>query len=120
MARIRQASDRPLTAKFVSTGEGIAATGMLTCRLRDVMAFMFTSLKGLQYVGSAIVEMQDMVNLNLIQYIFMVGATFGSPRNVVSVNKRQFTWFLNIYRTSEYTLSLELLKINKSIGSFGV
>ena len=70
MARIQQASDRPLTAKFVSTGEGIAATGTLTSRLRDVMVFMFTSLKRLQYAGFAIVEMQDMVNLNLIQYIF--------------------------------------------------
>lgn len=71
MARIQQASDRPLTAKFVSTGEEIAATGMLTSRLRDVMVFMFTSLKGLPYVGFAIVEMQDMVYLNLIHFFFI-------------------------------------------------
>ena len=31
------------------------------------MVFMFTSLKGLLYVGFATAEMQDMVNFNLIQ-----------------------------------------------------
>ena len=126
MARIQQASDRLLTAKFVSTGEGIAATGMLTSRLRDVMDFMFTSLKGLPYAGFDIVEMQDMVKLNLIQFILFSiilvlfylhptfansGGSFGSLRNVVWVNKRPFTWFLKMYRKSEYALPLVLLKI---------
>ena len=64
MARIQQASDRSLTAKFVSTGEVVAATGTLTSRLRNAMVSTFTSLKGHPYVGFAIAEMLDMVNLN--------------------------------------------------------
>ena len=69
MTRIQQASERPSTGKFVSTGEGVAATGMLTSRLRNAMVFTFTNLKGHPYVGFAIAEMQDMVNLNSIQFI---------------------------------------------------
>ena len=70
MARIQQASDRSLTAKFVSTGEGVAATGRLTSRLRNAMVFTFTSLKRLLYVGFATAEMQAMVNLNSILFFY--------------------------------------------------
>lgn len=73
MARIQQASDRPSTGKFVSTGEGVVATGMLTSRLRNAMVFTFTNLKAHPYVGFAIAEMQDMVNLNSIQFaLFLI------------------------------------------------
>lgn len=76
MARIQQAPDRSLTAKFVSTGEGVAATGMLTSRLKNAMVFMFTSLKKLPYVGFATAEMQDMVNFNFIQLSYFAHIGF--------------------------------------------
>ena len=50
--------------KCVFTGVGAAAIGTLASRSRSAVAFMFTSLGGLQCAGFVIVEMQDSVREN--------------------------------------------------------
>ena len=62
MPRIQQVSDRTLTAKFVSTGEGVAATGTPTFRLRNAAVFMSTNWQGLLYAGFDTAEMQVLVS----------------------------------------------------------